>query len=158
MLYRRRGQTVEVFLVHPGGPFWSKKDTGAWSIPKGETEPNEELLAAAKREFTEEVGLPTPAGDFIDLGGFKRKDGKQIFAWAVEGDLDAAKVVSNSFEMEWPPRSGQQQSFPEIDKAAWFNLTTCAPKLHKGQALFMERLAEKLQLQVQAPPEQQSLL
>ena len=160
LVYRLAQGGVEVFLGHPGGPFWAKKDAGAWSIPKGEYEADEDALSAAKREFQEETGQPAPEGDYLDLGEFKRKDGKTIKAWAVQGDIDASKISSNSFEMEWPPKSGQKQAFPEVDKAAWLPIQTAAPKLHQGQAIFLEHLAEKLAIDRSPPgaPHQQQLL
>jgi predicted NUDIX family NTP pyrophosphohydrolase len=160
LVYRRVNGGVEVLLGHPGGPFWAKKDAGAWSIPKGEYEEGEDPLTAAKREFHEETGQSAPDGDYSDLGDFKRKDGKTIKAWAVQGDIDAAKISSNSFEMEWPPKSGQKQTFPEIDKAAWLPIQDAAPKLHQGQAIFLDRLATKLNLDLSEPdvPKQQRLL
>lgn len=141
MVYRQSNNKVEVLLVHPGGPFWAKKDEHAWSIPKGEFADGEDPLQAAKREFQEEIGQPAPAGDMRDLGNTKTSS-KTIYAWAIAGDLDVRHVESNNFEMEWPPHSGQKQEFPEVDKAAWFDLSTAVTKIHKGQAQFLERLAE----------------
>jgi predicted NUDIX family NTP pyrophosphohydrolase len=144
LLFRRTTNSVEVLLGHAGGPFWKKKDSGAWSIPKGEYEPDEDSLVAARREFQEETGQAVPEGETIDLGSMKRKDGKIIQIWAVEGEIDAKHIMSNSFEMEWPPKTGQMQSFPEIDKAAWYSLAKAPVKMHKGQDVFIERLAEHL--------------
>jgi predicted NUDIX family NTP pyrophosphohydrolase len=156
LVYKDKGDQIEVLLAHPGGPFWAKKDSGAWSIPKGECEENEDLLDAAKREFKEEIGQEAPNEDYLDLGEFKRKDGKTITAWAVKGDLDVNQLKSNTFEMEWPPHSGKKQEFPEIDKAEWFSLDRASEKLHSGQAVFLERLAEKLKLE--KPGAKQQLL
>ncbi len=150
VLYRKRGNIVEVLVGHAGGPFWGKKDAGAWSIPKGEFEADEEPLHAARREFEEELGIPAPEGELVDLGQIKRKDGKVIYVWALEGDADPEKLTSNSFDLEWPPKSGQIQQFPEFDRAAWLPLTKAGPKLHKGQSEFLERLAEKLGIDMHA--------
>jgi len=141
LLYRRRGREIEVLLGHMGGPFWSCKDAGAWSLPKGEYEGDEEPLAAARREFAEELGLPAPAGRALDLGTIKQAGGKVVQAWALEGDLDTDAVRSNSFELEWPRGSGTVQSFPEVDRAAWFDLQSARVKLVKGQVGFLERLS-----------------
>ena len=143
ILHRPGNSTIEVFLVHPGGPFWAKKDDGAWSIPKGLYKAGEDPLGAARREFEEEVGVPI-TGNFIDLGEFRQPGGKTIFAWAVEGDLNEADLKSNMFEMEWPPRSGKQQLFPEVDRAAWFDLTTACQKITRGQVPIIHALAERL--------------
>lgn len=139
LLYRKQGQQTEVLLVHPGGPYWAKKDAGAWSIPKGELTEGEEPLAAAEREFREEIGQPV-VGPFLPLGAIKQTGGKVVHGWATEGQCDPAQIVSNTFEMEWPPRSGKRATFPEIDCAGWFSLEDAAIKLHKGQAAFLERL------------------
>lgn len=144
LVFRRKFNEPEVLFAHPGGPFWAKKDLGAWSIPKGEYEDDEDPLAAAKREFQEEIGLPVPAGELFDLGEIVRKDKKVIKVWAVEGDLDVSHIESNLFEMEWPPHSGQYQQFPEIDRAQWFLLSEASPKLHAGQEIFIARLAAVL--------------
>jgi len=141
LLYRRRVREIEVLLAHMGGPFWSRKDAGAWSLPKGEYEGDEEPLAAARREFAEELGLPAPAGRALDLGTIKQAGGKVVQAWALEGDLDTDAVRSNSFELEWPRGSGTVQSFPEVDRAAWFDLQSARVKLVKGQLGFLERLS-----------------
>ncbi len=145
MVYRKGGGMVEVFLVHPGGPFWAKKDKAAWSIPKGEFEPdNEDELVAARREFREETGLEVK-GKPEFLGVFKQSSGKRVHAWVVEGDFDAEKVKSNSFEMEWPKGSGKhKKKFAEVDRAAWFDCMTAKQKLHKGQVPLIELLLEKL--------------
>lgn len=141
VLWRRLDSgAVEVFLGHMGGPYWARKDAGTWTIPKGEIEPGEEPLDVARREFCEEVGSPVPSGDLIDLGEVRQAGGKTVLAWAVEGDLDASTTASNTFELEWPPKSGRMQSFPEIDRAAWFDLATAAEKIVVGQRTFLERL------------------
>lgn len=140
LLYRRRGGQLEVLLVHPGGPFWNKKDDGAWFIPKGELEAAEEPLSAARREFREELGSEPPNGEPLPLGTVKNKGGKLIYAWALEGDFDLAAFASNTFTLEWPPRSGQMREFPEIDRAAFFALPSAEPKLHPAEQPFLERL------------------
>ena len=146
VLYRRSGQTVEVLLVHPGGPFWAKRDKGAWSIPKGEFSDDEDGLTAAKREFSEELGTPAPAGECLELGSARQKSGKVVHAWALESDLETKNVTSNTFEMEWPPKSGQMQTFPEVDRAGWFGLGAAQTKLVSGQMPLLEILATKLGL------------
>jgi len=138
LLFRRPGP--EVLLVHPGGPFWARKDRAAWSIPKGEIEPGEEPPDVARREFSEELGLPVPPGELSDLGEVRQAGGKVVRAYALEGDLDAGAISSNSFEMEWPPRSGRRAAFPEVDRAAWFDLATAREKLVPGQVPLLERL------------------
>ena len=143
LLYRTVNKKLEVFLVHPGGPFWAKKDKGAWSIPKGEFEDNEEPLAAAKREFKEETGIEI-SGDFIQLTSIKQKSGKIVYAWAVEGDIDPAKIKSTDVEIEWPPRSGRQQTFPEIDKAEWFTYIEAQNKIISAQSSLIEELKNKV--------------
>ncbi len=141
ILLHRRG---EVLLVHPGGPFWAKRDDGAWSIPKGEYEDGEDPLTAARREFAEELGSALPDdAQLRPLGEVRQKNGKRVLAWAAEGDLDASAVRSNTFEMEWPPRSGRTQAFPEIDRAEWFPLARAREKLVPAQAAFVDRLAEE---------------
>jgi predicted NUDIX family NTP pyrophosphohydrolase len=132
LMYRRRHETLEVFLVHPGGPFWSKKDRGAWSIPKGEYLPDEDPLSVAQREFTEETGMH-PGAEFIELTPIQQAGGKVVRAWAFEGDADPSTIVSNTFSLEWPPRSGQQQTFPEVDRAAWFPIEEATQRILKGQ-------------------------
>lgn len=136
--------TLEVLLVHPGGPFWAKKDEGAWSIPKGEFVDDELPLEAAKREFAEELGVGVPSGDLLVLGESRQSSGKVVHAWALHADLDPQSIRSNTFELEWPPRSGKLQQFPEVDRAAWFRLDVAISKLVKGQRVFIERLAERL--------------
>ena len=146
LLYRLINNNLEVLLVHPGGPFWAKKDWGAWSIPKGEIEPQENLLEAAIRETQEETGLKVQ-GKFIPLPSQKQRSGKIIYAWALRGHFDASKVKSNNFEMEWPPNSGKLVLFPEIDKAAWFGLEDAKLKIVSGQLPFiseLERLEQKV--------------
>jgi predicted NUDIX family NTP pyrophosphohydrolase len=133
LLFRRRGGALEVFLVHPGGPFWAKKDLGAWSIPKGEYEPDEDPLAAARREFAEEIGI-LPAGDFVTLSPVRQRSGKIVRAFAIEGDLDPKTITSNTFVVEWPPRSGKRREFPEIDRAGWFPLEAAKEKLIPGRS------------------------
>jgi predicted NUDIX family NTP pyrophosphohydrolase len=144
-MYRRREEGLQVFLVHPGGPFWAKKDLGAWSIPKGEYDQDEDALAAARREFTEETGF-VAEGEFIPLTPLKQPSGKIIQAWALAGDCDAGAVKSNTFTMEWPPRSGATKEFPEIDRAGWFTMEEAKVKIIKGQARFLEELNKILRL------------
>lgn len=132
-----------MLLVHPGGPLWARKDDGAWSIPKGEFGDDEEPLLAAKREFEEETGF-TPDGEMIPLELLKQPSGKLVYAWALRSDLDAAKVRSNLFSMEWPPKSGREQQFPEVDRAAWFGIDDAYRKILKGQAAFLDELQETL--------------
>jgi predicted NUDIX family NTP pyrophosphohydrolase len=144
LLYRLRPAGPEVLLGHMGGPFWAKKDDGGWSIPKGEHGPDEEPLAVARREFEEELGSPAPAEVFVPLGELRVTSGKRLTVWAAEGDLDAAAARSNTFELEWPPRSGRLQEFPEIDRAAWLPLDEARSKLVKGQVPFLDRLRDEL--------------
>lgn len=143
LMFRRRGGIVELLLAHPGGPFWAKKDLGAWSIPKGEFDPPEDPLEAAKREFEEETGL-TANGQFIPLTPLKQPGGKLVHIWAFEGDCDVSAIISNTFSIEWPPRSGRQQSFPEIDRAQWFSFDAAREKITKGQKGFIEELQQIL--------------
>jgi predicted NUDIX family NTP pyrophosphohydrolase len=140
LLHRGAGETLQVLLVHPGGPFWARRDAGAWSIPKGEHEPGEDELAAARREFAEELGQPAPGGEPIDLGEVRQKSGKAIHAWALAGDLDVTEVHSNTFPLEWPPRSGRTQEFPEVDRAEWFSLAQARAKLNPAQVELLDRL------------------
>jgi predicted NUDIX family NTP pyrophosphohydrolase len=143
LLYRRMNGEIEVLLVHPGGPFWAKKDEGAWSIPKGEYDTGEDPLEVAIREFEEELGVPPPPVDAaVPLGEIRQPSGKRVSAWAVEGDVEVDEVHSNTFPMEWPPRSGRTQEFPEVDRAGWFDLDTARRKLLKGQVAFLDRLAD----------------
>jgi len=143
MMYRRRNHEIEVFLVHPGGPFWSKKDLGAWSIPKGEYLEGEEPLAAAMREFEEETGF-SPQGNFIGLGDLKQPGVKMVTAWAFEGDCDPAQLKSNTFLMEWPPRSGRQIEVPEVDRGCWYTIEDARQRLLPGQRGFLDRLLERV--------------
>ena len=143
VMYRQRGQRTEVLLVHPGGPFWSRKDHGVWSIPKGLYRPGEDGLAAAKREFQEETGC-VPTGTFTALGTFRQPSGKSIAAWAVEGDFDLTAFKSNSFSMEWPPRSGRMQDFPEVNAAAWLAPEDAMLKISKGQIPILRALYASL--------------
>jgi predicted NUDIX family NTP pyrophosphohydrolase len=139
---RARGGELEVLLAHMGGPFWARRDEGAWSIPKGEYEEGEDALSAARREFGEELGCQPPRGRPIDLGSVVQSSGKHVHAWAIEGDVDVTRVVSNTFEMEWPPKSGRRARFPEIDRAEWFELPVARSKLVKAQSALVDRLAE----------------
>src|SRR5690349_17308472 len=144
LLFRRAaGGDLEVLLVHPGGPFWAKKDLGAWSIPKGEHDEGEDGLACALREFREETGTDLDAGELSDLGSIKQRGGKVVQAWAAEGDLDAGAVRSNTFTMEWPPRSGSMREFPEVDRAAWFPLAEARERINPAQAEFLDRLSAR---------------
>ncbi len=140
LLYRRRGPAVEVFLVHPGGPFWAKKDLGAWSIPKGQYTDQEDPLSAARREFQEETGFPAPASA-APLGELTQASGKIVVAWAAEGDCDPEKLVSNQCQVEWPPRSGRLIDIPEVDRAAWFSLDQARERILKSQQPFLDRFA-----------------
>ena len=140
LLYRDRDGVREVLLVHPGGPFWAKRDAGAWSIPKGEYADDEDPQACALREFEEEIGTPLAAGELVELGSVRQRSGKVVTAWAAEGDLDPAGIRSNTFELEWPPRSGCVREFPEVDRAAWFSLEAAREKLVPAQAELLSRL------------------
>jgi predicted NUDIX family NTP pyrophosphohydrolase len=142
LLYRRAGDGIEVLLGHMGGPLWARRNAGAWSLPKGQYEPDEEPIAAARREFEEELGLPAPQGEYVELGTVRQPSGKLVTAWAVEGKFDPSTVVPGTFEMEWPRGSGKLQAFPEIDRVAWFPLSEARPKLVTGQAAFLDRLVE----------------
>jgi len=139
LMYRVRESGLEVLLVHPGGPFWAKKDEGSWSIPKGEFEEGEDPLSTAKREFQEETGFLVE-GNFITLTPLKQPSGKLVYAWGIKGDCDAEAIKSNMFSMEWPPRSGKRQEFPEVDRAGWFTLEVAKEKILTGQAGFLEEL------------------
>jgi predicted NUDIX family NTP pyrophosphohydrolase len=142
LLFRlNKANEIEFFLVHPGGPFFAKKDNGFWTIPKGEIELNEDPLKTAQREFAEETGT-TLKGKFISLGEIKQKGGKIVEAWAIEGDLDITKIRSNNFELEWPPKSGKSQSFPEVDKAGWFKFAEAKEKINEAQSSFLTKLAD----------------
>jgi predicted NUDIX family NTP pyrophosphohydrolase len=144
LLYRHGSDMPEVLLVHPGGPFWAKKDLGAWSIPKGEPEPGEDPRACALREFAEELGSPPPDSELVALGEIRQRGGKVVTAWAVEGNLDPETVRSETFTLEWPPRSGVQREFPEVDRAAWFAPEEARRKLVPAQAELVDRLLERL--------------
>lgn len=143
LMYRRRNSEIEVLLVHPGGPFWSKKDLGAWSIPKGEHLDGEDQLHAARREFEEETGFPA-RGDFIELGDLKQPGGKIVAAWAFEGDFDPQQLKSNTFMMEWPPHSGRQIEVPEVDRGCWYSIEDARRRLLTGQRTFLDRLLESV--------------
>ncbi len=144
LLYRYRDGTLEVLLGHPGGPFFARKDDGVWTIPKGEVDPGEDELAAAHREFTEEIGTAPPDGEPLSLGERVQSNGKTAVVWALEGELDVTDISCNLFEMEWPPRSGRLQSFPELDRASWFDVDTARRKAFASQAPFFDRLLEAL--------------
>ena len=144
LLWRRSPRGVEVLIGHPGGPFFVRKDEGAWSVLKGEVEPGEDPWEVARREFEEETGAPAPLGDAIELGEVPLASGKHVVAWAVEGDLDPNDAVSNTFEMEWPPRSGTVHAFPEIDRVAWFGPDDARRRLNPAQAAFIDRLEAAL--------------
>src|SRR6185503_16144585 len=144
LLYRKRTGTLEVFLVHPGGPFWAKKDAGAWSIPKGEIGPGEVPLEVARRELREETGASID-GEYVALRPVVQRGGKTVHAWSIEGDLDVARVESNTFSMEWPPRSGRIQEFPEVDRAEWFSVAAAREKILDAQRAFLDELAQRAQ-------------
>lgn len=141
LMYRKRERGIEVLLVHPGGPFWRNRDAGAWTIPKGEIEPGESIDYAARREFAEELGV-VPTGALLSLGSVRQKAGKIVHGFAMEGDFDLARFVSNLFEMEWPPRSGRIVSFPEVDRAEWQSIVAAREKINPAQILFLDRLVE----------------
>lgn len=140
LVWRRTDGELEVFLVHPGGPFFARKDEGAWSIPKGLLEDGEDPLGCARRELEEETGQSAPAGPFVELGEVRLKSGKRVLAFAAGGELDPARLASNTFELEWPPRSGQRQRFPEVDRGGWFDVDTARRKLNPGQVPLLDRL------------------
>lgn len=142
LMFRRRGEALEVLLVHPGGPFWKNKDDGAWSTPKGEFTDGEDPLAAAKREFREETGIEA-RGELIPLGQVRQSGGKIVSAWAMEGDCSPQEIRSNTFSLEWPPKSGRMQQFPEIDRAEWFDVKDAEKKILKGQVEFVHRLMKQ---------------
>ena len=145
VLYRRgQGDGLEVLLVHPGGPLWANRDAGAWSIPKGEYTDGEDPLDAARREFEEELGSAPPAGEAADLGEIRQKSGKRVRGWALAGDLDTTGITSNTFELEWPPRSGRRVEIPEVDRAEWFGLDAAREKINPGQMPLLDRLADLL--------------
>jgi predicted NUDIX family NTP pyrophosphohydrolase len=145
LMYRRKSGAVEVFLVHPGGPFWARKDAGAWSIPKGEYDEDEQPLEAAQREFQEETGF-IASGNFLELGSIQQKSGKLVSAWAFEGDCDPRTLVSNRFQLEWPPQSGRFIDVPEVDRAGWFSIFAAKESILKSQQPFLDRLSERLNL------------
>jgi predicted NUDIX family NTP pyrophosphohydrolase len=151
LLYRQRAGELEVLLVHPGGPFWSKKDVGSWSVPKGEYEADENPLSAAEREFKEELGSPPPPGSRISLGELRQPSGKRVSLWAVEGDFNVEETHSNTFELEWPPKSGTMVEFPEVDRAAWMTLPLARSRILSGQRDFLDRLAGALDESNDAP-------
>lgn len=140
LLYRQRDGKRQVLLVHPGGPFWQKRDEGVWSIPKGELAENETGIDVARREFQEEVGVPAPDGELTALGAVTQAGGKIVHAWALAGDVEVTTLTSNTFELEWPPRSGKMQQFPEVDRAEWFDLDATRRKLLPAQLVFIDRL------------------
>jgi predicted NUDIX family NTP pyrophosphohydrolase len=143
LMYRRRGTQIEFLLVHPGGPFWKNKDAGAWTIPKGEVEPGEDAVVTAKREFQEELGLAAQ-GTFTELHPVKQKSGKIVQAWAFEGDCDPRQIVSNTFTIEWPPRSGNMAAFPEVDRVEFFALTEARQKINPAQISFLDEIVRLL--------------
>jgi len=162
LVYRLKNDQPEVLIAHMGGPFHGAKDAGHWSIPKGEFNEGDDPKVTAVREFGEELGKAVPEGDWEELGSITYKNGKEVFAWALEGDLDVAEIKSNTFELEWPPRSGKVQEFPEIDRAGWFSLPEAAGRLIPDQVIFLERLANLLHVpfgaeEVPGPPDQASL-
>jgi predicted NUDIX family NTP pyrophosphohydrolase len=144
LLHRTRDDALEVLLVHPGGPLWARRDAGAWSIPKGEHSDGEDPLDAARREFEEELGTPAPDGAALDLGEVRQKSGKLVHGWALEGDLDASAITSNTVEIEWPPRSGRTLEIPEVDRAEWFDVEAAREKINPAQAELLARLSEQL--------------
>ncbi len=144
LLHRGHGEALEVLLVHPGGPAWSKRDLGAWSIPKGECDDGEDPLAAARREFAEELGSVPPDAEAADLGEIRQRSGKRVHAWALAGDLDASGIVSNTVPFEWPPRSGRIIEIPEVDRAEWFGLEAAREKINVGQVPLLDRLEQFL--------------
>jgi len=144
VLYRRRDGAVELLLVHPGGPLWARRDAGAWSIPKGEVGEGEDPRGVALREFEEETGHPPPRGELVALGEVRQRGGKLVTAWAAAGDLDPAAITSNTFTLEWPPRSGRRREFPEVDRAGWFDPATAREKLLAAQAELVDRLLAAL--------------
>jgi predicted NUDIX family NTP pyrophosphohydrolase len=156
LVFRYQSSQVEVLLAHPGGPYWAKKDNGSWSIIKGEYGQDEKAFDAAKREFKEETSHDAPDSEYLDLGETKRKDGKNIRTWAVESDFDTTKFKSNTFEIEWPPKSGKMMEYPENDRAEWFSLDEAIVKINKDQIVFLKRLAEILNLK--QPSSKQQLL
>ena len=154
-MYRVRDGVLEVLLAHPGGPIWAKKDAGAWTIPKGEVEPGEDQLATARREFEEELGF-APSGEFMPLDTITQKSGKIVRAWAFEGDCDPKAIQSNPFSMEWPPRSGKQEQFPEVDRAAFFSVEEARRRINPAQVDLLSRLEEKVSLGLVRPASRRS--
>ncbi len=144
LAYRHSAGAIEVLIAHPGGPFWAKRDEGVWSIPKGEVEVGEDFLLAARREFSEELGVASPEGPYLELGAITQKAGKEVLAWAVEADVDPDAVLSNTFTMEWPPRSGRQAEFPEIDRVAWVSPDEARVRLNPAQVELVERLLDQV--------------
>jgi predicted NUDIX family NTP pyrophosphohydrolase len=144
LLFRHTGDHLEVLLAHPGGPLWTKRDAGAWSVPKGEVEPGEDPPAVARREFEEETGHPPPDGEYVSLGEVRQKSGKYVVAWAAEGDLDPATAKSNTFPLEWPSGSGDWVDVPEIDRVEWFDLDEARTRLNPAQVAFIDRLADAI--------------
>jgi predicted NUDIX family NTP pyrophosphohydrolase len=142
LMYRRTGKALEVLLVHPGGPFWRNEDDGAWSIPKGEMDEGEDPAEVALREFMEEIGS-APDGPLRSLGEIRQRGGKRVHAFAIEGDIDAGAIASNTFEIEWPPKSGRLQTFPEVDRAGWFDLPAARMKIIESQRLLLDRLMDR---------------
>jgi predicted NUDIX family NTP pyrophosphohydrolase len=141
VVFRERGAALEVLLGHMGGPFWARKDAGAWSIPKGELDDGEDPLAGARREYAEELGHPPPDGPVIELGEIRQRAGKRVVAFAIEGDFEPELLDPGTFELEWPPRSGRRQAFPEVDRVAWFDLATARERIVAGQVPLLDRLA-----------------
>lgn len=144
LLLHRDDGGVEVLLVHPGGPFWARKDAGAWSIPKGEYAPGEDPEVVARREFREEIGVDVPTGELVELGEIRQSGGKRVIAWALCADLDVSNIVSNTFEMEWPPKSGRMSTFPEVDRAEWFPIDEARVRVVAAQAILLDRLGDHL--------------
>jgi predicted NUDIX family NTP pyrophosphohydrolase len=142
VVFRERDGALEVLLAHMGGPYWTRRDAGAWSIPKGELDDGEDPLAGARREYREELGHPPPDGPVVELGEIRQRGGKRVLAFAVEGDFDPSQLRAGTFELEWPPRSGRRQAFPEVDRVAWFDLATARDKLVQGQVALLERLGD----------------
>lgn len=158
LLFRKAGGNYEVLLVHPGGPFWAKKDDGVWSIPKGEFGEDEEPLAAARRELAEELGQHVPKGQLVSLGEAKQPSGKVVHIWALEAELDAEKIKSNVLTIDWPPRSGKKLEIPEVDRAGWFTQSAATRKLLPGQQPFLIRLAQYLGASMESPSSKQASL
>jgi predicted NUDIX family NTP pyrophosphohydrolase len=151
VVFRRKAGKLEILVAHMGAPWWAKKDIGAWTIPKGLVEDGEDPFEAAQREFQEELGLPVPEGEFMELGSIKQPNSKTVTAWAIEADIDVSNVKSITFEAEWPPRSGKKQEFPEIDRAAWLEAGEAAQKVVRGQDGLFQKLAEILKIELQEP-------